>query len=232
MNVLIVYAHPEPSSFNAALKDTAVRALEADGHRVEVSDLNAMAFKAVADAGDFRERSDPERLNYAYEQAAAFETGTTADDIAAEHEKLTRADHLVLQFPLWWYTVPAIMKGWLERVMSLGYAYGAGKMFDRGGLAGTRAMLSCTTHGLEASYGPDGWHGPIEKSLHPVHQGLRFVGFDVLPTFVAYNVIRATDAERQAYLDAFAARVRGMDKETPLPFPPISAYDANGVLIR
>lgn len=230
MNVLIVHAHPEPTSFNGALKDVAARSLRDAGHEVQISDLYEMGFKAVADGSDFATRSDPARLNYAREQGAAFEAGTTAADIAAEQEKLRRADHMILQFPLWWYSVPAVLKGWLERVMSFGFAYGAGKMFDQGGLSHVRAMLSCTTHGLESSYATNGWHGPIEDALRPLHQGLRFVGFEVLPPFVAYNVIRCSDADRQDYLDAFADRVRNMDQASPIPFPPLAAYDADGVL--
>lgn len=231
MNVLIVYAHPEPRSFNGALKDRAVAALTRAGHTVTVSDLYAMRFNPIAGPDDFAVRAEPARLNYAAEQAAAHASGTVAADIAAEQAKVDEADHLILQFPLWWYSVPAILKGWLERIMALGYTYGAGRMFNRGGMAGKRAMLSFTTHGQESAYGDDGWHGPIGNTVTPLHQGLRFVGFDVLQPFVAYNVVRASDAERQAILDVFEERVAHLASAAPLSFPPIESYDADGRLV-
>ena len=71
MNVLIVYAHPEPASFNGAMKDVAVETLTTAGHAVTVSDLYAMRFNAVVGAEDFRgERVDAARLTIAAEQTA------------------------------------------------------------------------------------------------------------------------------------------------------------------
>lgn len=232
MHVLVVFAHPSPTSFNAALKDVAVETLRLAGHTVEISDLYAMNFKAAADGADFSAPVDPVNLNYAAEQAAAHENGTTADDLKTEQEKLGRADIVFFQFPLWWYSAPAILKGWLERVMSMGYAYGAGRMFDKGGLGGIKAMLSFTTHGVETSYADDGWHGPITDVLTPLHQGLRFVGFDILPPFVAYNVVRGTDEERAAMIDDLKRRLLALPETPVLPYPPLAAYDRGGRLIK
>ncbi len=72
MNVLIVFAHNEPRSFNAAMKDEAVRLLQGEGHAVQVSDLNAMHLNPVASAADFGERANPDYLVYALEQRNAF----------------------------------------------------------------------------------------------------------------------------------------------------------------
>jgi len=228
MNVLVVFAHPSPTSFNAALKDAAVETLRQAGHEVEISDLYAMAFKAAADGADFPAPVDPENLNYAAEQAAAYQSGTTAADLKAEQAKLGRADLVFFQFPLWWYSAPAILKGWLERVMSMGFAYGAGRMFDQGGLGGTKAMLSFTTHGFESSYAEDGWHGPMTDVLTPLHQGLRFVGFDILPPFVAYNVLRCSDTERAAMIDDLKKQLVTLPETAVLPYPPLAAYDDQG----
>ena len=230
MNVLVVYAHPSPNSFNAALKDAAVETLRQAGHTVEISDLYAMNFKAAADGADFPAPVDPANLTYAAEQAAALDAGTTADDLKAEQEKLARADVVFFQFPLWWYSAPAILKGWLERVLSMGYAYGAGRMFDKGGLGGTKAMLSFTTHGLESSFADDGWHGPITDVLTPLHQGLRFVGFDILPPFVAYNVIRSSDEERRAMMGDLKKRLNALPETPVIPYPALAAYDHQGVM--
>ena len=119
MNVFIVYAHPEPKSFNGAMKDVAVETLSGAGHDVVVSDLYAMGFNPIASEKDFGgERTNPEFLSYAIEQTKAFETHTQSADIVAEQEKLARADLVIFQFPVWWFGMPAMMKGWADRVFS------------------------------------------------------------------------------------------------------------------
>src|SRR6266568_1101953 len=120
MKILIVYAHPEPRSLNGSLRDFAVRHLESIGHSVQVSDLYAMRWKAVFDGDDFLARDLDARLDPIGDSKHAFATGTQSPDIAAEQQKLLWADAVILLFPLWWFSLPAILKGWVERV----YAYG------------------------------------------------------------------------------------------------------------
>lgn len=83
MNVLVVVAHPEPKSFNGALRDTAVAALTDDGHRVEVSALYAAGFRAVAGADDFSTRADADYLRIDREQTAAHGSGGTRSSRSA-----------------------------------------------------------------------------------------------------------------------------------------------------
>lgn len=119
MNAVVVVAHSEPRSFNAALAGAAVEVLRAGGDRVELSDLCAMGFKAIDDASDFvGGREDPDFLRVDREQTFAHVAGTTAPDIRAEQEKLARADLLVLQFPIWWFGPPAVLRGWFDRVLT------------------------------------------------------------------------------------------------------------------
>ena len=232
MKVLLVHAHPEPLSFNAALKDAAVAALQGQGHAVRVNDLHAMHFNPVLDARDFPVRDFPERLVIPREQSAAFANGTTAPDIAAEHAKLAWADAVLFQFPLWMYGLPAIMKGWFDRVFSEGFVNDPpkGKFFDRGGMAGKRAMLSLTTGGKPGGFAPNGRHGPIDVILWPIHNALRFQGFDVVAPFAAYDVVRSDDAARQAQIAVYRDRLAGLFAETPLPFHNLDEYDLSGGL--
>ncbi len=230
MNVFIVYAHPEPKSFNGAMRDTAAEVLTEAGHAVRVSDLVAMEFKAVSDASDFPQRADAERLVFSVEQRAAFESGSTSPDIAAEHEKIAWADHIIFQFPMWYYGLPAILKGWFDRVLSEGFAHVPPRWFDNGPMAGKRAMLSLTTNGKSASYAEDGRHGAMEVLVWPIHNALRFCGFDVLPPFVAYDVVRGDDARRRGILSAYGGRLRGLARDQPLPFHGLDDYDRAGRL--
>ena len=142
VHVLIVYAHPEPGSFTGALKDRAVEALTRAGHIVEVSDLYAEGFNPVAGRHDFTTAANPERFHYQTEQEFAALSGTFAEDVSREQQRLEAADLLVLQFPLWWGGPPAILKGWCERVLAYGFAYvtagGSTRGCSRGGTRSSR----------------------------------------------------------------------------------------------
>jgi NAD(P)H dehydrogenase (quinone) len=229
MNVLIVYAHPEPKSFNGAMKDTAVETLTAAGHSVEVSDLYAMKFNPVVGAEDFTgERSNPDVLSIAREQTHAVETATLAADIVAEQEKLRRADLVILQFPVWWFGMPGILKGWADRVFARGFAYLAGRKYDTGMFRGKLAMVATTTGTSADTYAPDGIDGDLLTVLWPLHNGLlRYCGFDVLPPFVAYMPGRVSLAEREAYLAAYRQRLREIETTPRLFFHPAQDYGAN-----
>ncbi len=152
MKVLLVFAHPEPRSLNGALRDVAIKELEAQGHEVRVSDLYAERWKSEVDRSDFPTLSPVARLKPAAASKMAFEADALTEDVKAEIEKLLWADALILQFPLWWFSMPAILKGWIDRVYSCGFAYGVGDHSDKrwgdrygeGTLVGKRAMRSTT----------------------------------------------------------------------------------------
>lgn len=222
MNVLIVHAHNEPQSFNTALKNLAADELAAQGHTVQVSDLYAMGWNPVASADDFTERARPDYLVYALEQR----NGALAPDIRAELDKLIQADFVIFNFPLYWFSVPAIMKGWIDRVLVSGLCYGGTRFYDQGGLAGKRAMVTLTLGGQPHMLQPGGVHDDLLDMLRPLLRGtLAYVGMTVLPPFVAYHVPYVQPQERSAMLDAYRARLRTLDQQQPLPFPSLSQFD-------
>ncbi|MCS7269069.1 MAG: NAD(P)H-dependent oxidoreductase [Geminicoccaceae bacterium] len=226
MKVLVVFAHPEPRSFCAAMKDRAVAFFSARGHDVLISDLYAMGFDAVAKAEDFAYRRDPDYLVYALEQRHAFETGTLAPDIRAEVDKLLAADVLLLVFPLWWFSVPAILKGWFDRVFLSGPFYGGRRFYDRGGLAGKRAACLITAGSRAHMLREGGIHGPLELVLRHLLQGtLGYVGFTVLPPFVAWHVPYVDEATRADYLCALERYLEEFDRLAPLPLPSLADFD-------
>jgi NAD(P)H dehydrogenase (quinone) len=227
MNVLLVYAHPEPQSLNGALKDFSVKRLEAARHIVRVSDLYAMKWKPTIDADDSVDHIPGTVFNPAVESKHAFQNGTQSDDIAAEQEKLKWADALIFQFPLWWFSMPAIMKGWVERVYAYGFAYGVGEHSDHrwgdrygeGSLAGKRAMLVVTAGGWEPHYSPRGINGPIDDVLFPINHGVLFYpGFDVLPPFVVYRTSRMDEARFAQTCDALGRRLDELWSTRPIPY--------------
>jgi NAD(P)H dehydrogenase (quinone) len=202
MNVLIVYAHPEPNSFNATLKDQAVAVLQKQGHQVKISDLYAQHFKPQAEQTDFLETSDPQNFNYMLEQGNAVKNKLFIPEIIAEQEKVTWADLILFQFPIWWFSPPAILKGWFDRVFALDFAWGFSKIYKDGLLAGKKALVSVTTGGPAEAYAKIGMHGrTIEEVLYNVTYGtLYFCGMTVLPLFVSFGVFQVGATGRKKYL--------------------------------
>ncbi len=243
MNVLLVYAHPEPKSLNGSLKNFSVKHLEETGHIVQVSDLYAMQWKASLDADDSKAHEAGARFDPALDSKRAFENGLQSEDIALEQKKLLWADALILQFPLWWFSLPAILKGWVERVYAYGFAYGVGEHSDahwgdrygEGTLARKRAMLVVTTGGWESHYGPRGINGPMDDILFPIQHGiLYYPGFDVLPPFVVHRTSRMDEARFSEICGALSQRLDDLLKTAPIPFRPqnAGAYDIPELTLR
>lgn len=221
---LIVSAHPEPHSFNAALKARAVQTLAAQGYEVDVSDLYAMQFKAVLDREDFPAYDAPV-LNVALAQRNAIEKKTLPTDITNELARLQRADLLVLLFPLWWFGMPAILKGWIDRVFLSGITYGRTAVFEHGRLRGKRALVAVTTGAPEHAFGTESLNGDILNILQPLHRGvLGFTGMTVLPPFVGYHVPYISPSEREHLLSQWQAHLEQLNALTPLPMPRMADY--------
>lgn len=222
--VLIVFAHPEPTSLTRQLVEVAVDTLQGQGHGVTLSDLYGMRWKAVFDQHDFPTRADPDRLSFVTESGHAYSTGRQTADVASEQQKLLAADALVLQFPLWWFGMPAILKGWVERVFAYGLAYGYKGEGNRyrygdGGLKGKRAMLSVVVGGPVEDYSPRGINGPLEQLLFPITHGtLFFAGMDVLPTHAVYGSSHITPAGVDAAKLAWRSCLERLFNDAPIPF--------------
>jgi len=224
MNVLIVLGHPCRRSFNAALAEAAVSELERHGHSARAEDLYAAEFEARLGRGDFPADRSDQWFDITREQARAFRRGEIGKDLQESVERLRWADTVILQFPIWWYGPPAVVKGWMDRVFLPGLAYGRDRSFDTGGLGGKKAMPSVTVDAPPSAYLSDGRFGKMEAILWPLHLSLRYVGFDVLQPFVAYEV-SASDEQRAAIAAQFRHRLAGISDEPAMFFRPNSDYD-------
>ncbi|VDI06786.1 NAD(P)H dehydrogenase [quinone] 1-like [Mytilus galloprovincialis] len=226
---LIVYAHPEPKSFNAALRDTAVKTLKAQGYNVLVSDLYAQHFQPVISKTDIiGELGDPKHFNYPNEVGAAYEKDSLSLDIKQEIEKLKMADLVIFQFPMQWASVPAILKGWFERVLIKDFAFNFLNMFDEGLLKGKKCVLSMTTGSPGGMFTPNGLLGDLDIILWPIQYcTLRGCGFDVLKPHCIFSPAYADDKQREEMLNAWGNRLKNILTEEPLIFPSISNFDAN-----
>ncbi|NBA98332.1 NAD(P)H-dependent oxidoreductase [Pseudomonas sp. R5(2019)] len=226
MNVLIVHAHPEPQSFTAALRDQAVETLQAQGHQVQVSDLYAMNWNPVASAEDFSTRENPEYLVYALEQRLGVKSQSLAPDIRQELDKLLWADLLILNFPIYWFSTPAILKGWIDRVLVSGVCYGGKRFYDQGGLRNKKALVTVTLGGREHMFGEGAIHGPLEDMLRPLLRGtLAYVGMEVLEPFVAWHVPYISSEAREQFLQGYRERLEHLQSDKPLLFPRLEQFD-------
>ncbi len=208
MHALFVYAHPEPTSFTGALKDAGVAALRRIGHTVEVSDLYAEKFDPVAGRHDFTTTADAERFHYQTEQVHAQETQGFAPDLVREQQRFLKADLVVWLYPLWWGGMPAILKGWFDRVLAFGFAYAEGRRFDTGFFPEKRGLLCLSTGGTQQRFSPEGVYGDIRTVLWPAQRLIvEYLGMGALEPFVAYGSPRVDPDVRKAYLQQWSARL-------------------------
>lgn len=206
---LIVHAHPEPRSFSAAQMTAAARALRETGHRVDVLDLYAEDWGPVLDRDEFPQ-ADGHFKPQAEQLRAVANDGL--DATVKDHlDRLMAADLLVLSFPMWWFSVPAILKGWLDRVFVMGAVFGGEHgIFDDAAMAGRRAMLLITTGGSGDAFRSDGTFGAMDDFLFHIRRGtLEFVGYRVLDPVITYGPAHMDDRERA---DALAAVTESVTK--------------------
>jgi len=200
MNVLIVHAHENPDSFCTSLCQQTKSNFEAKGHKVTISDLYTQGFNPVAGKHDFKHDTDQGYYKYAFQQLAAVKENTFSNDLKAEMDKLERADILCFNFPLWWFGVPAILKGWVDRVLAYGFAYGGEYgMGETGRFKGKKAFITVTTGSPKDAYHAEGRNKrTVNDILTNIHQGVfELIGFEALTPFVAYGVSRIPIEERK-----------------------------------
>lgn len=124
---------------------------------------------------------------------------------------------MIWQFPLFWFGLPAILKGWVDRVFAMGRVYGHGRMYETGAFRGKRALLSLTTGGPASVYAADGRNGDIDAILRPIQRGmLQFTGFSVLAPHIVFGPARLDDEQRMAALTGWRARLAGLEREAPI----------------
>ncbi len=204
-HALWVYAHPCAESLNATLRDAGVAQLRGDGWTVDVADLYAEGFDPVL-----------------IEEGGA--------DVRAQQRRLLAADLVVLQFPLWWYGPPAMLKGWIDRVFERGFAYdvpdpatGRTRKYGDGGLAGRRALAVVTAGDRGNSISPRGISGDVEDVFWPLlHGTFWYTGMHALAPHLITDVHGTDAAGADRLADGLAARLRTVDTEEPIPYLPMT----------
>jgi NAD(P)H dehydrogenase (quinone) len=220
MNVLLVHAHHEPRSFCSAMRDAIIARLVESGHKTECSDLYRDRFDPVSDRRNFKTKADPIYLRQHDEEAFATAQDSFAGDIAAEMDKVLRADLLIFNFPLWWFGLPAIFKGWVDRVFAYGKMYGGDLFYENGIGRGKRALLTVTTGGPAGAYASEGLNPPIDLVLRPIHQGIFwFLGYEPIAPFVAFGPRAQSEAQLSDTLARLTRHISQIETLPRLAFP-------------
>ncbi len=195
MKVHLVVAHPEKTSFNLSLHQVAVSTFKNRDINTSVSNLYKDDFAAIAGHNDVLYFPKDEKFNLAKAQRLAQKNNSFVEEIKAEQQKLLSSDMLILQFPLWWWSYPAILKGWFDRVLSSGFAYG-----DGAELKPKRVMYSITTGGANNQEELEYYQQKIAGLYQDV---FGFIGWQVMPAFIAHGVQQKTQQERTMILNNY-----------------------------
>ena len=200
MQVHLVKAHPEPDSFNSAMHQQAKITLSQANVNYFESDLYSMRFNPVAGYDDVKSFPKDEYFHLIKAQRWALDNQTFSNEMLAEQEKLQTSDLLILQFPLWWWSFPAILKGWIDRVLSSGFAYGNGAV-----LKPKKVMYSLTTGG--ASNAEE--HAYYQNKINALYEEVfGYMGWKILPPFIAHGVQSISQPERQQLLADYAKHLQ------------------------
>jgi NAD(P)H dehydrogenase (quinone) len=192
MNHLIIFAHPNPKSFGKAIEETVIKASETKGFSTKVKDLYKESFNPVLGASDFE----------------AFGSGKIPADIKAEQDLIAWADVISLVYPTWWTGLPAILKGYIDRVFSYGFAYEVKDGAVVGLLKGKKVRLFSTTGTPGAVYDKSGMHNSMKQTQD---DGIfRFCGVDDVEHLFFGAVPYVDDSTRKGYLSEAEKKIHAL----------------------
>ena len=182
MKVLIVFTHPNSNSFNHALLENISAGLKQSGHEVRVKDLYQEDFNPVLNSDDLSKLHD----------------GNIPDRIKTEQEQLLWAEGLVFIYPLWWFTPPAMLKGWFDVTLSNGVAFEYSNTGVKGLLKHKKALVLITAGAAEDYFKEN---NSLEISYRPITDGtLSFCGIEDVSHKIYYDVVNRSDEERSEIL--------------------------------
>jgi len=185
---LIVIAHPEPNSFTHAWAMTTKEACERLGNRVLISDLVVMGFDPVESVANYPAQYAEKPFDPLKVQDEASNAGDIPKDVLSELQKLREADRIVFHFPLWWFSPPAILKGWFERVLMHGETHSVDQRFDNGQFQGKKTLFCVSTGSNAEESAFNGKEGDVQMHLWPAAYTLKYLGFSVLHHRIIHGV--------------------------------------------
>ncbi|MBY8974609.1 NAD(P)H-dependent oxidoreductase [Rhodobacteraceae bacterium NNCM2] len=150
MKVLVVYTHPVKKSFNRAILGAVEEGLAEAGHEVRIADLYAEGFQPAMTEEDF----------------AQFQNRPMPEDVLREQARVEWSDAIVFVFPFWWWSLPAMLKGWIDRVMSYGWAWIDPSDPEAGYLKDRKLLVLTTAGASAAALAKRGYDTAFHTQLH------------------------------------------------------------------
>jgi NAD(P)H dehydrogenase (quinone) len=229
----IVLAHPERQSFNGRLANITHSKLETAGYEVTYSDLYGDDFDPCEGPKHYQKFSNAKQFHAQTEQRFNVEHDTTPLDVAAERDKLLQSDLLVIHFPLWWFGMPAILKGWIDRVFVYGSVYRSSVRYDKGICRGKKMLACITTGASQDSCSFNGREGDSKLHAWPLLFPFRYIGFDVLEPVIFHGVGGVASIEQHEdglsdldrYINQWGHTLENIEDRTVIPFNKDDDFD-------
>jgi NAD(P)H dehydrogenase (quinone) len=190
MKYLIIYSHPNTASFNHAIMETISEELIKSNKDFEVRDLYKIHFNPVLSAEDL----------------AAIQNGAVPHDIKTEQDYIRSADTLIFISPIWWSSMPAMLKGYIDRVFSLKFAYDIPADGVIGLLKGKRVFIVSTTGAAKEDYDKMGAFQIMNQSMDMAI--FQFCGMEVIGHKYFSSVPYVSDQDRKQMLEELRLLVR------------------------
>ena len=188
MRTHIVLAHPEAKSFNAHLASISQEVSATDNGQVTYTDLYAINFDPCEGSQHYPSRKDGKVFHTQTEQRHSVDIDAIPPEVASEIDNLLSCDRLIVHFPFWWFGMPAILKGWMDRVFVYGKLYRSAMRYDKGICVG-KNMIACVTTGAgDASCAYNGKEGDFKLHMWPILFPFRYLGFGVYHPQVFHGV--------------------------------------------
>ena len=188
MRAHIVLAHPETRSFNGQLSGISQQTLDGAGWQTTLSDLYAMDFDPREGPQHYNSRQDPTVFHTQTEQRYNADNKTLPPEVDSEIRHLLACDLLIVHFPFWWFGMPAILKGWMDRVFVYGPMYRSTMRYDTGICAGKKVIGCVTTGASEGACSHNGKEGDTRLHLWPILFPFRYLGFEVLQPEIFHGI--------------------------------------------
>lgn len=183
MKYLIVYAHPDPLSFNHAIREHVEAALKKQEKQYSVRDLYLMKWNPVMGGADFQTAGGKD----------------IPEEVKVEQQYIKEADVIIFIHPIWWFGMPAVLKGYVDRVFSAGFAYEYTSDGIKGMLTGKKVMIVNTTGGPQESYEKFGFKDALNKVFKDGTYG--FCAMEVIKHLFFYAVPTISNADREKMLE-------------------------------
>ena len=184
-NIHIIYAHPRGDSLNHTILETAVKHFQLSSH-IHISDLYQMYMEK-------------------HPLTKPFGMQKSEDDlvkIKKEQQHIATSDLTILQFPMYWFSVPGLMKNYIDQVLESGFAY-PGTFTSSPLHDGRKILFSVTTQSSHEAFTEEGNNGDIKNILFHLATAFRFVGYDILKPFVIFAANNMSEKIFSEYNDTY-----------------------------